>query len=381
MQITPRHWVLALALALVLHLAFLLLSGLQKDKQTSLAGGGTRISLDLAGDGQTAAESAQEAAVQSTNSAVTPENTVAASEAVPEETQVEEQTADVLAEATPVTASQSQTQPPPDFQPSSPPENTMQQVQPPEEAKALTSTELMAAVQAEVRETSDVAEAVDASETADAVKQEIRQAQEPETQTAQAVPSEQETEAQPEKPTARHYPDKAPPRKPQNRQVARKSPQNEPQETRRQEPEPAPQTRRDSEGTEEKEQAAMGNSGAGASATNSAGQTDNPGTGDAETADALQRYLGELGLWLERHKDYPRAARQRRQEGTAVLRFVIDRTGQVLEYSIEKSAGHSLLDREVEAMIERAQPLPEPPDEISQARLEFRVPLTFKLLR
>ncbi|WP_026987146.1 energy transducer TonB family protein [Fodinicurvata fenggangensis] len=359
MQITPRHWVLALALALVLHLAFLLLSGLQKDKQTSLAGGGTRISLDLAGDGQTAAESAQEAAVQSTNSAVTPENTVEASEAVPAETQVEEKAADI--------------------QPSALPEKALQQVQPQEEAKELTSTEPMAAVQAEVRETRDVAEAVDASETADAVKQETRQAQEPEPQTAQAVPSEQETEAQPEKLTARHHPDKAPPRKPQNRQVARKPPQNEPQETSRQESEPTPQTRRDSEGSEEKEQAAMGNSGAGASATNAAGQTETPGTGDAETADALQRYLGELGLWLERHKDYPRAARQRRQEGTAVLRFVIDRAGQVLEYSIEKSAGHSLLDREVEAMIERAQPLPPPPDELSQARLEFRVPLSFKL--
>ncbi|MFD1378989.1 energy transducer TonB [Fodinicurvata halophila] len=123
----------------------------------------------------------------------------------------------------------------------------------------------------------------------------------------------------------------------------------------------------------------MGNSGAGASETTSGGETQDPGTGDAEAADALQRYLGELSLWLERHKDYPRAARQRRQEGTAILRFVIDREGRVLDYSIEQSAGHSLLDREVEAMIERARPLPEPPDEIQRTRLEFRVPLAFRL--
>jgi periplasmic protein TonB len=90
-------------------------------------------------------------------------------------------------------------------------------------------------------------------------------------------------------------------------------------------------------------------------------------------------YLDLLRTWLERHKEYPRRAQLRRQEGTALLRFVVDRDGHVLSYRIEESSGHAALDDAVEEMLERAQPLPTMPPEMTQARLELVVPVTFQL--
>lgn len=90
-------------------------------------------------------------------------------------------------------------------------------------------------------------------------------------------------------------------------------------------------------------------------------------------------YMGVLRAWLEKHKEYPRRARSRRQEGTALLYFVLDQQGRVLEYQLRESSGYDLLDAEVRAMIERAQPLPKPPAEMAQARFELLLPVQFFL--
>lgn len=90
-------------------------------------------------------------------------------------------------------------------------------------------------------------------------------------------------------------------------------------------------------------------------------------------------YMALLHGALERNKVYPRAAQQRRQEGRALLRFAIDRSGNVLDYHIEKSSGSAVLDREVVAMIKRASPLPPIPAEMKTNRLEVVVPIPFVL--
>lgn len=90
-------------------------------------------------------------------------------------------------------------------------------------------------------------------------------------------------------------------------------------------------------------------------------------------------YMTRLLNWLERHKKYPRRAQRRRQEGTAMLFFRMDREGQVTEFRIEQGSGHALLDAEVKAMIRRAQPLPAMPDFMQQSQLELLVPVNFAL--
>ena len=90
-------------------------------------------------------------------------------------------------------------------------------------------------------------------------------------------------------------------------------------------------------------------------------------------------YLALLRSWLERHKEYPRRAQLRRQEGTALLYFVMDRQGRVLSYRLQRSSGYPILDGEVEEMIRRAQPLPAVPSSFGGASLEFVIPVQFHL--
>tara|TARA_R110001592_G_scaffold81299_5_gene241404 strand:- start:14855 stop:15673 length:819 start_codon:yes stop_codon:yes gene_type:complete len=96
-------------------------------------------------------------------------------------------------------------------------------------------------------------------------------------------------------------------------------------------------------------------------------------------AGAAADYMSVLQAWLEKHKEYPRSARLRRIEGAVLLYFAIDRDGRLLAYRIERSSGHRMLDTETIAMINRAQPLPPIPADMSRDKLEVVVPVQFSL--
>ena len=101
----------------------------------------------------------------------------------------------------------------------------------------------------------------------------------------------------------------------------------------------------------------------------------------AVNSNAIPSWQNSLMVKLNEAKRYPARARRYRQEGIAYLRFTMDREGNVLAKSIEQTAGHPLLDEETLALIDRAQPLPEPPMEMQGELLEFVVPVEFFLNR
>ena len=107
--------------------------------------------------------------------------------------------------------------------------------------------------------------------------------------------------------------------------------------------------------------------------------TNNPGEIAGGIPGAQETYMAQLIAWLEKHKKYPRNAQRRRQEGTASLSFVIDRSGEVLSYELQQSSGFRLLDKEVERIIERARPMPAMPDAMTLSQLEVVVPFSFYL--
>ena len=115
------------------------------------------------------------------------------------------------------------------------------------------------------------------------------------------------------------------------------------------------------------------------------GLEDSPNAGSGSNASAGGRpgarfdYNALLLAWLQKHKEYPRRAKLRQQQGTAMLYLLLDREGRVLEHRIEETSGYALLDREALALVERAQPLPRMPDEMPNARLELIVPVEFFL--
>ena len=88
-------------------------------------------------------------------------------------------------------------------------------------------------------------------------------------------------------------------------------------------------------------------------------------------------YAAVLLAWLERHKEYPRPARRRGQEGVVLLYVLIDREGRVLQSRIEESSGYLLLDNAALDMLERAAPVPPLPEDMPQERLELVLPVQF----
>lgn len=92
-------------------------------------------------------------------------------------------------------------------------------------------------------------------------------------------------------------------------------------------------------------------------------------------------YLGALRAALERHKDYPLAARHRRAEGEATLHFVMRRDGTVTSWRITRSSGDSDLDEATGLMVRRASPLPPPPADYPGDTFELNIPVKWFILR
>ena len=95
--------------------------------------------------------------------------------------------------------------------------------------------------------------------------------------------------------------------------------------------------------------------------------------------DATASYRAMIGAWLESHKRYPETARQRGEEGSAALRFRIDRSGRVLDYSYS-STGYGDLDAGLDEMLRGAQLPPFPPG-MTASRIEVSLTMRFNLTR
>jgi periplasmic protein TonB len=73
-------------------------------------------------------------------------------------------------------------------------------------------------------------------------------------------------------------------------------------------------------------------------------------------------YGSALSGWLEGHRHYPESARERGEEGRALLRFRVARSGRVLSYAVVRSSGYPDLDAAIETMMRGAILPPFPPD-------------------
>jgi protein TonB len=96
--------------------------------------------------------------------------------------------------------------------------------------------------------------------------------------------------------------------------------------------------------------------------------------------EASAGYRALLSAWLDSHKRYPDSARQRGEEGRAVLRFAVDRSGRVVDYAVAKSSGYPDLDASIEEMM-RGATLPPFPAGMTQPRIEVSVTIRFSLAR
>jgi protein TonB len=96
--------------------------------------------------------------------------------------------------------------------------------------------------------------------------------------------------------------------------------------------------------------------------------------------EASAGYRALLSAWLESHKRYPDTARQRGEEGRAVLRFSVDRSGRVIDFAVTSSSGYPDLDQSVEEMM-RGATLPPFPAGMPQREMQISVTIRFSLRR
>lgn len=92
-------------------------------------------------------------------------------------------------------------------------------------------------------------------------------------------------------------------------------------------------------------------------------------------------WQAKLYSHLATFKCYPKEAKQLKQEGTAVVNFVLDENGKVLTAEVTRSSGVASLDTATIAMIQRASPMPKPPAKLldKDGKLLATIPISYTL--
>lgn len=98
----------------------------------------------------------------------------------------------------------------------------------------------------------------------------------------------------------------------------------------------------------------------------------------APRPDLAANYRAMLSMWFESHKRYPDSARTNSEQGSAVVRFVVDRSGRIVTYGLLRSTGYADLDSAIAEMLRSAQ-LPPFPAGLSLSQLDVSVTLRFAL--
>lgn len=98
----------------------------------------------------------------------------------------------------------------------------------------------------------------------------------------------------------------------------------------------------------------------------------------APTNEDVRAYQRALLAHIERYRGYPSDERNRRIEGTVLVRFAMTREGDVLEAWVDRSSGVMALDNEAIATVRRAQPLPMIPASLPD-RLSIALPVSFRV--
>jgi len=103
------------------------------------------------------------------------------------------------------------------------------------------------------------------------------------------------------------------------------------------------------------------------------------GCGKAGLESLKDEYARRLKELIERYVHYPVFARKARMEGTCMVVCRMKSTGEVLDVDVEKSTGHSVLDKAAISAVRAAGSLPPVPYMQGDEVLNVSVPVSFSL--
>ena len=94
----------------------------------------------------------------------------------------------------------------------------------------------------------------------------------------------------------------------------------------------------------------------------------------------VNNYSNLLRAHIAKHKKYPRIAQRRKMQGEVIIAIQIGGDGSLISKNIQKSSGHSVLDKEGMNMMEKSKPFPVPPDTLKNSVTNVVVPIAFNLI-
>jgi protein TonB len=106
---------------------------------------------------------------------------------------------------------------------------------------------------------------------------------------------------------------------------------------------------------------------------------DRRGIDDRAATQEIETWRKAIVTQIAAKKAYPGEARARREQGTAILVFKIDRLGKVMASRVQKSSGSAQLDGAALSTIANAGTFPAAPPAMAGHEFEFTVPIRYKL--
>ena len=92
-----------------------------------------------------------------------------------------------------------------------------------------------------------------------------------------------------------------------------------------------------------------------------------------------QHYLAALAAEINRNKYYPLSSRRRGEEGTVLVRFVIQKDGDFSDLSVVESSGSRRLDKAALKTLRRVAPFRKIPESVGRSHWSITVPIAFSL--